>query len=83
MAEKIFRASAPAKVNLSLRVVGRREDGFHELETRMVPISLCDMIDLRPRDTDGISLRCDDPELPLGEDNLAAKKDANEKEDEG
>ena len=29
---------APAKLNMSLRVLGRREDGFHELQTLMVPV---------------------------------------------
>jgi 4-diphosphocytidyl-2-C-methyl-D-erythritol kinase len=70
---EIFRTAAPAKVNLSLRVVRRRDDGFHELETRMSPISLCDDITLERRDTGGVSLKCDDAELPPGEDNLAIK----------
>ena len=68
-----FRAPARGKVNLSLRVLRRRDDGFHELETRMVPISLCDEVELTLRETGGIELRCDDPELPLGEENLAIK----------
>jgi len=38
---------APAKVNLILRVVGRRADGYHLLETLMVPISLCDELEIR------------------------------------
>lgn len=70
---EIFRAPAPAKVNLSLRVVRRREDGFHELRTRMCPISLCDEIELEVVADGGVTLRCDEPELPVGEDNLAIK----------
>jgi 4-diphosphocytidyl-2-C-methyl-D-erythritol kinase len=38
---------APAKINLSLRVVGRRADGYHLLDTIMVPVSLYDEIDIR------------------------------------
>jgi len=39
--------AAPAKVNLTLRVVGRRGDGYHLVETLMVPTSLCDTVRLR------------------------------------
>ena len=45
-----MRIFAPAKVNLSLRVVRRREDGFHEIDTLMSPISLADELDLGERD---------------------------------
>ena len=41
-----MQISAPAKVNLSLRVIRRREDGFHEIETLMAPISLADELAL-------------------------------------
>lgn len=40
--------AAPAKVNLILRVVGRRDDGYHDLEMVMVPLSLADEITLAP-----------------------------------
>ncbi|MBN1283259.1 MAG: 4-(cytidine 5'-diphospho)-2-C-methyl-D-erythritol kinase [Proteobacteria bacterium] len=40
------RVNAPAKVNTLLRVIGRREDGYHDLEMVMVPLSLCDEITL-------------------------------------
>jgi 4-diphosphocytidyl-2-C-methyl-D-erythritol kinase len=39
---------APAKLNLFLEVLGRRPDGFHELETLMVPVQLCDIVSLTP-----------------------------------
>ncbi|MEP6956006.1 MAG: 4-(cytidine 5'-diphospho)-2-C-methyl-D-erythritol kinase [Chthoniobacterales bacterium] len=65
---------APAKINLSFRIIGRREDGFHEIETLMAPISLCDEITItRTRDRDGIDFACDDPALPTGTDNLVVR----------
>lgn len=37
---------APAKINLTLEVKGRREDGFHEIESLMVPVSVFDRLEL-------------------------------------
>ena len=68
-----FEISAPAKTNLSLRVVGKREDGFHEIETRMVRLSLSDRLRLKWRDDDRVVLRCADPDLPTDESNLVVK----------
>lgn len=65
---------APAKINLSLKVLGRRSDGFHDIETLITPISLCDeiKIDRRPGKQD-IAFRCDDPSVPKGEDNIVVR----------
>jgi 4-diphosphocytidyl-2-C-methyl-D-erythritol kinase len=63
--------SAPAKINLSLRILRRREDGFHELTTRMCPIVLADEVSVEP--ADALELSCSDAEIPLGEENLAVK----------
>src|SRR6185295_2204379 len=41
-------ASAPAELNLFLEVLGRREDGFHDLETLMVPVRLADQVSFTP-----------------------------------
>ncbi len=70
----LFRREAPAKVNLWLRVLGKRPDGFHELDTRMVRISLADTIETSstPAGT-GLQFTCDDPSLPTDESNLVVK----------
>jgi len=60
---------APAKVNLLLKVLGRRDDGYHELLSIMVPISLCDTIQVFPfRRT--ISLECHGARIPADSSNL-------------
>jgi len=64
---------APAKINLSLEIRGKRPDGFHEIETLMVPISLADTLDIQRADGGGIAFTCSDPTLPAGDDNLVAR----------
>ncbi|GAB4178539.1 MAG: 4-(cytidine 5'-diphospho)-2-C-methyl-D-erythritol kinase [Terrimicrobiaceae bacterium] len=64
---------APAKINLSLRVVGRRPDGFHDIETLMVGISLADELELVTTDGPGLALTCNDPGVPTDESNLVIK----------
>ena len=58
---------APAKINLSLRVLGKREGGFHEIETLIAPISLADKIDIE-RQSRWIDFSCDDPTVPSGDE---------------
>ena len=58
-----------AKVNLSLRVLGRRPDGYHEVQTVMQAIGLWDCVRLRPRDDDLISVEVVGGEAPADESN--------------
>jgi 4-diphosphocytidyl-2-C-methyl-D-erythritol kinase len=61
---------AQAKVNFSLRILGKRDDGYHAIETLMVPISLADELEVGVSDGSGIVLTCDDPEVPADSRNL-------------
>jgi 4-diphosphocytidyl-2-C-methyl-D-erythritol kinase len=60
---------SPCKVNLLLNILGKRPDGFHELETVMHPVNLFDEIRFE-RGGDGIRLTCNEPTLPVGSKNL-------------
>jgi len=71
---------APAKINLTLRVVGKRADGYHLLDTIMVPVSLYDEIEIHQMRRSAsrrlgvpslIAIRCNHPQVPLGQDNIA------------
>ena len=65
---------ARAKINLSLRILGQRNDGFHEIETLIAPITLCDEIEIKKGDSgEGIQFDCDDPSVPAGGDNLVVR----------
>ena len=65
---------APAKVNLVLRVLGTRPDGYHELETLFERIDLADELAFEQIPTGpALSLTCDNPALNCGEDNLVLK----------
>ena len=69
-----MQAFAPAKINLSFEIKGRRDDGFHEIETLMAPISLADRLTIeRSKSADGIQFSCDDSSLPRGDDNLVVR----------
>src|SRR5216110_268808 len=65
---------APAKINVWLRVLRRRSDGFHEIETLIAPISLCDEIQIEScSGKKAIEFQCDDPSVPKGDENLAVR----------
>jgi hypothetical protein len=68
--------SAPAKINLYLRIVGRRADGYHEIETLFQRVELADRIEAELTDGSGFDLKCHG--LPEGtrlsvEDNLMTR----------
>lgn len=60
--------TAPAKINLSLRVPGKREDGFHEVDIVMARLDLEDQLDFHNSRT--TTLLCDTPGVPTDESNL-------------
>ena len=63
---------SPAKINLSLRILRQRPDGFHEIDTLMVKLpGLADEITITPAES--FSFTCDDPSLPTDGGNLIVK----------
>ena len=64
-------ADTPAKVNLTLRVLNRRSDGFHELDTVFQTIDLWDTLEFEL--ADAITLTTDHPELATDESNLVRR----------
>lgn len=63
---------APAKINLCLSVLGRRPDGYHEVEMLMQMVGLCDEVRVS-RTRGGISVTCDSTAVPGGAGNIAWK----------
>jgi 4-diphosphocytidyl-2-C-methyl-D-erythritol kinase len=72
---KLLGALAPAKINLFLRVTGRRANGYHELDSVFVPLALSDRVGLAFRSGPDcvVALRCDWPELGAAAQNLAVR----------
>ncbi len=67
--------STPAKINLFLRVTGRRPDGYHELDSLFLPVSLFDriVIETAPAPATSVSIRCNWADMPLDSRNLAVR----------
>jgi 4-diphosphocytidyl-2-C-methyl-D-erythritol kinase len=64
-------AGAPAKINRELRVGRIREDGYHEIFSRMASIDLADRLTAEPAER--LEFSCDDEAVPLGRDNLVVR----------
>lgn len=68
-----IRVVAPAKINVGLRILGQRSDGYHEIWTILQQINLADEIVLQSAPDFSLSLRCDDPRVPVGGQNLCLR----------
>jgi 4-diphosphocytidyl-2-C-methyl-D-erythritol kinase len=67
------RFAAPAKVNFGLRILGRRPDGYHAIQTILQMLDLCDWLTFSPTDTATIQLTCVPPVLPEDDSNLVIR----------
>lgn len=65
-----LRASSPSKINLSLEVLGRRSDGFHEIRSLVLGVGLFDRLEFTATNDGRLTLSCDDPALPCDQTNL-------------
>lgn len=68
-----LKLAAPAKLNLTLDILRRREDGYHDLKMVMTSVDLCDYLTVRLRNDGKIKVCAPGTDLPEGEDNLAGK----------
>lgn len=62
---------APAKINLTLEVTGKRDDGYHTISSIMQSISLYDKVSTELNDSGKISVECDNENIPSGKENIA------------
>ena len=65
-----FTLSSPAKLNIILKVINKRPDGYHNLKILFERIDLADTIFFRRSSHDGIKIHCNHPQVPLGPKNL-------------
>jgi 4-diphosphocytidyl-2-C-methyl-D-erythritol kinase len=64
---------AYAKINLGLRIIGKRDDGYHELETVLHQVNLGDTIEIQSVAGSMLRFECDDAALPADESNLCVR----------
>ena len=67
-----IKVAAPAKINLFLEILGKRQDGYHEIETVMQEVSLFDYLYIENYDK-GVEFTCSNPKLATDEENLVVK----------
>lgn len=63
----------PAKINLSLDILGKRHDGYHFVKTIMQAVSIFDEIRIEPNEVGEIRIFCESPNIPCDDSNLAYK----------
>jgi len=68
-----FKATAPAKINLTLDILGKRPDGYHDVAMIMQSVSLSDTVELTLTDTENIAIACSDPSIPCDSRNIVYK----------
>ena len=66
-------AESPAKINLTLRVVGMRPDAFHEIESLVARVALSDELTVHEAPAGRFTVACDDPSIPSDDRNLAVR----------
>ena len=64
---------APAKINITLDILGRRSDGYHELRSIMQSVSVYDRLTITKTGRDGFEMTCSEPSVPCDERNLVIK----------
>ena len=64
---------APAKINLTLHITGKLDNGYHTLKSVMQSISLCDELTISLNESRTINVSCSDPSIPVGSENIACK----------
>ena len=79
-APKSLTLKAYAKINLTLEILGRREDGYHDIASIMQAVDLYDTLSFEP--ADGLKLECDVPELAT-DDNLVLRAAKTLREETG
>lgn len=73
MQTRVHRIEAPAKLNIRLKITGKRPDGYHELVSIMVPVALLDFIEVQKKEAPGIDLSVRGIPLPGNEGNLVTR----------
>lgn len=68
-----IKLSAPAKINLTLDILGKRPDNYHNVKMIMQAVSLYDYVTLEQTSSGGITLECSDSAIPSDESNIAYK----------
>lgn len=70
---KSIRVKARAKINLSLDVIGKRQDGYHDIKTIMQTVELCDIVTISAAESSDIKVECSCNKVPLDRKNIAYK----------